>query len=91
MVPKIHSKLPLQPAESKSRGFSKSNSDAAGILDRPVEPGDDSGIVECLDVGTKATYALADDRAATRLNQAVMFVLAGSSGWPTVAAKARKQ
>jgi len=34
--------------------------DAAGILDCPVEPGDDSGIVGCLDVGTKATYALAD-------------------------------
>ena len=43
-----------------------------------LEPSDDSGIVGCLDAGTKATYALADGRAATRLNQAVMFVLAGS-------------
>ena len=86
--------LPSCPAKAGHPAFQRlfnSNSDAAGILDRPVEPSDDSGIVGCLDVGTKATYALADGRAATRLNQAVMFVLAGSSGWPTVAAKARKQ
>ena len=35
---------------------------------------------------SRVAYALADGRAATRLNQAATFLLAGSSGWPTVLA-----
>jgi hypothetical protein len=39
----------------------------------------------------ESAYAFTDGLAPTRANQAAMFAFAGSSGWPTMAPKSRKQ